>query len=401
MADPKFKDLPTVEQEKEYIRCEQIREKDERNEIALAEYNRNKKKMHPYEIKPGENPRIAPNLEFFLTDTKNEKKQEDNKAIMTDEFHPLPPEKPFIPKKLGIDRETQILDNELFDFDREVNPILDTVASKVMEMAILELEEEEELIRIHQLKAEYNARKDRERERAQELIKEELGLIAVKEQALEKAQKRLTQHQNTYTRLQNYEIAAQCLSRLRGNVIGSLQQQGFYPDEFHNDMRTRYVDFLIEGTAKAIDRRRRHSTLLDNVFDQQLVKPREQARQPLFEQRARLEAKALLRRVSQSEAERVLYIFYEEEVHRASTFSRNYRRVAEGSVQEYLKTMAERKKALRQQVNTSEISEEDYSRIVKEEFEELPVFMTLLPVTGPYAFTLSFNPFYKDVIPNL
>ncbi len=46
--------------------------------------------MNPYEIKPGPSPRIAPNLEFFLTDTNNERRSEDHKSIMTDEFEQLP-----------------------------------------------------------------------------------------------------------------------------------------------------------------------------------------------------------------------------------------------------------------------------------------------------------------------
>jgi len=51
----------------------------------------------------------------------------------TDEFQPLPPIRPYVPKKTGIDAETQIFDYDLFDFDREVRPILNVVTTKTLE----------------------------------------------------------------------------------------------------------------------------------------------------------------------------------------------------------------------------------------------------------------------------
>lgn len=55
------------------------------------------------------------------------------------------PESPrYVPKKTGIDAATQVEDYELFDFDREVTPILDVICTKTLEQASLEIEQEEE-----------------------------------------------------------------------------------------------------------------------------------------------------------------------------------------------------------------------------------------------------------------
>ena len=32
-------------------------------------------------------------------------------------------------------------------------------------------------------------------------------------------------------------------------------------------MKTRYVDFLIEGTAKVLQRKAKYSTIFDNMYD--------------------------------------------------------------------------------------------------------------------------------------
>ena len=99
----------------------------------LANFSRNKKKMAPYDIKPTPNPKIQANLHFFLKDPKNEKEPEVNIKIQTDDFKPRPSEKPYIPKKTGINIATQIEENELFDFDAEVKPILDILTSRALE----------------------------------------------------------------------------------------------------------------------------------------------------------------------------------------------------------------------------------------------------------------------------
>jgi len=46
---------------------------------------------------------------------------------------PLKKEKDFVPMKIGIDVYTQIEDYELFDFDREVKPIVNVMCTKTLE----------------------------------------------------------------------------------------------------------------------------------------------------------------------------------------------------------------------------------------------------------------------------
>ena len=55
-------------------------------------------------------------------------------------------ETPFnIPIKRGVDKKTLVQDNELFKFDREVEPILSVLCGKTLEFARMEVLEEEEL----------------------------------------------------------------------------------------------------------------------------------------------------------------------------------------------------------------------------------------------------------------
>mgnify|MGYP005650810019 CR=1 FL=1 len=50
-----------------------------------------------------------------------------------------------MPVKTGVDKSTLVEDNELFDFEDEVRPILSVLCGKTLEQARMEVLEEEEL----------------------------------------------------------------------------------------------------------------------------------------------------------------------------------------------------------------------------------------------------------------
>lgn len=64
-----------------------------------------------------------------------------------------------MPKKTGIDKITQIEDYDLFNYDEEVQPILNVLLSKSVDQAILEVEEEQEIDSIRKFKYEFHKRK--------------------------------------------------------------------------------------------------------------------------------------------------------------------------------------------------------------------------------------------------
>lgn len=50
-----------------------------------------------------------------------------------------------MPIKRGVDKKTLVEDNELFNFEEEVEPILSVLCGKTLETARMEVLEEEEL----------------------------------------------------------------------------------------------------------------------------------------------------------------------------------------------------------------------------------------------------------------
>lgn len=97
----------------------------------------------------------------------------------TNEFKERPPSPEYVPRKTGIDVTTQITQDDvsyLFDFDREVEPILNVIVYKTLEQALFEVESEEELLALDvaakQFHSDRNAELEWRRQRELEDIAE-------------------------------------------------------------------------------------------------------------------------------------------------------------------------------------------------------------------------------------
>lgn len=137
LGEKEVRGLGVKQQEEVYIEREKERLKETNMEKQLANFSKNKKKMAPYDIKPSPNPKIEPNLHFFLKDPNAQPPPEASIKIQTDQFKERPPAPPYKPKKTGINTATQIEQDELFSFDKEVKPILAILTTKALESVTL------------------------------------------------------------------------------------------------------------------------------------------------------------------------------------------------------------------------------------------------------------------------
>ena len=95
-------------------------------------------------------------------------------GIQSDEIDYTEKEKIFIPQKLGKDVGTQILDGELFNFDRDVQPLLTVVVGKTLEQSLLEIEQEDEISNLREAKLMYSKKKKDENKRIKNLEDREI-----------------------------------------------------------------------------------------------------------------------------------------------------------------------------------------------------------------------------------
>nr|CAD7441235.1 unnamed protein product [Timema bartmani] len=77
-----------------------------------------------------------------------ERPSETEASCQTDPFLDRPVSPPFIPAVVTAEAETQVYPGELFDFNGEVEPILDLLVGKTLEQSIAEvIEEEQEMLK--------------------------------------------------------------------------------------------------------------------------------------------------------------------------------------------------------------------------------------------------------------
>ena len=76
--------------------------------------------------------------ESYLEELSDKMPEVEN-TTQTDPLLDRPPEPLFMPAKSGVDVETQVDVDELFDFDLEVEPILEVLVGKTIEHAMLEV----------------------------------------------------------------------------------------------------------------------------------------------------------------------------------------------------------------------------------------------------------------------
>merc|ERR1740130_1990050 len=122
-----------------------------------------------YDIQPAEKSYIPVDLASYLVEKVKEVKHVDVQT-QTDTFEPRPPTPPYIARKTGIDVATQIEESDIaqgfvFDFDLEVEPILQIIMGKTIEQAQMEVEEEEELKSIQSRREELDVGNHEKRNR--------------------------------------------------------------------------------------------------------------------------------------------------------------------------------------------------------------------------------------------
>lgn len=105
-------------------------------------------------------------------------------CCQTDLFLHRPPSPPYVPQKQGQDVATEILDGELFDFDTEVQPIVEVLVGRTIEQALIEVLHEEEIAEMKRQQQQIMAIREAELAELRRLELEDRKLTAEKERRI-------------------------------------------------------------------------------------------------------------------------------------------------------------------------------------------------------------------------
>jgi len=233
---------------------------------------------------------------------------------MTDFLLDRPPPPLFLPAKTGADVETQIEEGELFDFDREVEAVLDILVGKTLETSMMEILEEEEIAAMRRHQEEY------ERIRTQELL--EVNRIEAQEQRrADECTRRKIQAKNREelekhlsNKIAARSVALETLRTLKRTVMETLVDNGTIAAEKPTDIESVFLPWLLTQVQSRLDIRDRNRQLYDDLAVQAIESSTKQRSITLEQGRAaQIEVDAEERRVMLENEERLRLKRLEEE----------------------------------------------------------------------------------------
>ncbi|KAG5178192.1 radial spoke protein 3-domain-containing protein [Tribonema minus] len=170
-------------------------------------------------------------------------------VTQTDEFAEKPDEVYYKQPLGGADAATEVINTELFDFDREIKPLLDVLIGKTLEQAKLEVERSWELQQIAQATDRFNAERVAEA-RAQE----QLEAAAIERRRAEEAQRRAAAAAALSRWQATQKVAAVCMMRqcwpgvLRG-ACEALRAAGRWCEPRAIDIADEFMPWLLDSVG--------------------------------------------------------------------------------------------------------------------------------------------------------
>eukprot|EP00163_Fabomonas_tropica_P001389 TRINITY_DN11042_c0_g1_i2.p1 TRINITY_DN11042_c0_g1~~TRINITY_DN11042_c0_g1_i2.p1 ORF type:complete len:384 (+),score=143.88 TRINITY_DN11042_c0_g1_i2:392-1543(+) len=215
-------------------------------------------------------------------------------TTQTDAFMDRPPTPLYIPKKTGVDIDTQIYEGDLFDFDLEVEPILEVLVGKTLEQGMMEVMEEEELANMRAHQEEFIELRNAELAETQRLEAAEKRRYEEKERRLRQERERQRREKEEKEIIAAREFAKSYLSSLETAVFRNLSDTGFFHDPVRREVENEFMPWLEKHVSSGIDRLNVSRRLADAVVRQAFERKKEQRLRAVREaeeaERARIQA---------------------------------------------------------------------------------------------------------------
>ena len=187
--------------------------------------------------------------------------------VQTQDYIDLPQIPLFKPEKRGEDAGTQIEKGELFDFDEEVEPIINVLTYKTLEEARMEVLEEEEIKEMKRQMQDFEKVRNRELEIVQKL---ECQTIRKEEEKLRRNEERVIRSEMAkiyQKKLISCVFSKNYLKNMRVNALKDLEQNGVLRKRENNEYHTKILPAMKEGCEKLLEEENSVLFGLDNLLE--------------------------------------------------------------------------------------------------------------------------------------
>ena len=184
-----------------------------------------------------------------LTDKPIEFDAETQTPAMADR----PPSPLFVRAHIGVDAETQITQGDLFNFDLEVEPILEVLVGKNMHTAMLELMQEEELAALRMQQEEFEGVRNIELAEVQRLESELRRRAQEKERRVAQERARLAAKRALEEKIAARSFSSSYLGSLHTGVFAMLTQEGYFYDPVRKEVEELFLSPVVRDVKRRAD----------------------------------------------------------------------------------------------------------------------------------------------------
>merc|ERR1719321_2090108 len=206
----------------------------------------------------------------------------------TDFLLDRPPSPLYMPAKVGVDIDTQIEEGELFDFDREVAPVLEVIVGKTLEQSMMEVLEEEELDSIRRHQDEYEQMRNAELLEVQRMEAAEKRRADEMDRRLQQERSRKEQQSSLMSKVLFRNIACGYLGGLQNKVMATLVDAGTFQDPIQDAVEVNFLPNLVGKVMDELGRKRRDRELAATVTESSVNRRLQRHSSVLAEEKARI-----------------------------------------------------------------------------------------------------------------
>merc|ERR1719161_3246273 len=181
----------------------------------------------------------------------------------TDFLLDRPPSPLYMPAKVGVDIDTQIEEGELFDFDREVAPVLEVICGKTLEQSMMEVLEEEELDSIRRHQDEYEQMRNAELLEVQRMEAAEKRRADEQDRRMQQQRAQKEADNSLMQKVLSRNIAFGYLGGLQKKVMAQLVDAGTFQDPIQDAVEAHFLPNLIGKVMDELTKSRRDRALAD------------------------------------------------------------------------------------------------------------------------------------------
>ncbi|KAH0576280.1 Radial-spoke protein [Spironucleus salmonicida] len=188
--------------------------------------------------------------------------EERTSNTQTDPMQECQQPAPFRAPPQGVDKQTEILVGELFNFDLEVQPMLDVLIGAVLQQSLIEFADSEEIKAIRRAKVTLKQKKQAE-------LQEIRRIEEAEKRKREEIQKRIGEDKKRV--MQEEELARKCAAQvfarkfamdLEKDVLVGLEAKGAFQSQLETAVTGKFVpEIILKGMEKAKQREGIHGIL--------------------------------------------------------------------------------------------------------------------------------------------